>query len=227
MSKIVKIIKSKATVRFMGALLLLAAASFVTAETSSAVDKYHPLENYTVEYTMEGVNTGKKTQYSKQWGNLLCWVEVSELTMPGAPAQKRNEKVITYIEDGQQWIITINQDDNTGTRMKNPMFEGITAGMKDKTPKEFSEQFMKQMGGKEIGEKTVNGEKCTEWEIMGGAKTCITPDQISVESGMNMAGISMKETAVKINRKDGGPKDICDPGDAKLKEIDMSQMLGQ
>ncbi len=227
MSKILNLISLNEAARYLGAILLLAGAFVLLAETGGAAEKYHPLESYTVEYKMEGVNAGEKTHYSQKWGNLVCWVEVSELNMPGAPAQKKNEKVITYVEDGQQWIITINQDDNTGTKMKNPMFEGVTAGMEGKTPKEFSEQFMKQLGGKVIGEKTVNGEKCTEWELMGGARTCITPDQISVESGMDMAGIKMKETAVKINRNDGGPKDICDPGDAKLKEMDMGQMLGQ
>jgi len=215
------------TARSLAYLLLLTTAAVLSAETSSAIEKYHPLENYSVEYTMEGANTGKKTHYSQKWGNLVCWVEVSELTMPGAPAQKKNEKVITYVEDGQQWIITINQDDNTGTKMKNPMFEGVAADMKGKSPREFSEQFMKQMGGKEVGKKTVNGEKCKEWELMGGARTCITPDQISVESAVNMGGISMKETAVKIMRNDGGPKGICDPGDAKLKEMDLSNLMGQ
>lgn len=60
---------------------------------------------------------------------------------------KKNEKVITMIENGDQWIITINLDDNTGTKMKNPIYKGLTAGMEGKSPKEFSEQFMKQMGG--------------------------------------------------------------------------------
>ncbi len=227
MYKIINLINSTGTARFMGALLLLAAATVVSAGTSNAAEKYHPLENYSVEYKMEGMNVGKKSHYSQKWGNLLCWIEVSELSMPGAPTQKRNEKVITYIEDGHQWIITINQNDNTGTKMKNPMFEGIAADMKGKSPQEFSEQFMTQMGGKVVGEKTVNGEKCKEWELMGGARTCITPDQITVESALNMAGISMKETAVKVKRNDGGPKGICDVGDAKLKEMDMSNLMGQ
>lgn len=220
--------KLETIMRFKFQLLLLPAIvlAAVLSENGFAAEKWHPLESYKVEYKMEGVSTGTKTHYSQNYGNLVCWVEVSELNMPGAPAQKKNEKIITYIEDGQQWIITINQDDNTGTKMKNPMFEGIAAQMKGKSTKEFSEEFMKQLGGKEVGEKTVNGEECKEWEITGGAKTCITPDQITVETGVDIAGISMKETAVKVTRNDGGPKGVCEVGDAKLKEIDMSQ-LGQ
>lgn len=199
----------------------------VFSTMSFAAEKWHPLESYTVEYKMEGVNAGTKTHYSQQYGNLVCWVEVSELNMPGAPAQKKNEKIITQIKDGQQWIITINQDDNTGTKMKNPMFEGIASQMKGKSTQEFSEEFMKQLGGKEIGEKTVNGEKCKEWELTGGAKTCITPDQITVETGVDISGIKMKETAVKVTRNDGGPKGVCEVGDATIKEITMGEILEQ
>ena len=135
--------------RIVGAFALLLIIAFViSAQSSRADQKYTKLKNFNVKYKLEGNNVGEKTHYSKDFGRLNCWVEVSELTMPGAGPVKRNEKVITYVKDGEQWIITINQDDNTGTKMKNPLFQGFAASMKGKTPKEFSEQFMTQMGGK-------------------------------------------------------------------------------
>ncbi len=140
---------------------------------------------------------------------------------------KKNEKVISEIKDGEQWITTINLDDNTGTEMKNPIFPGIAKGAKNKNPKEYSEQFMKQMGGTIKREKTINDEKCTGWTLMGGAFTCVTEELIAVESGANMAGIEILETATEVKRNNPGPKGICDKGDAKIKQIDTGQMMGQ
>ncbi|MFB3148197.1 MAG: hypothetical protein ACE10J_05980, partial [Thermodesulfobacteriota bacterium] len=82
-------------------------------------------------------------------------------------------------------------------------------------------------GGKVVGEKTVNGEKCKEWTLMGGASTCVTEDQIVVESKADMAGISISEVATEVNRNDPGPKGICSVGDAKIEEIDLGQMMRQ
>jgi hypothetical protein len=182
----------------------------------------HPLKNYSVNYELGGNTTGSKQQYSLDYGRTICWIEKSETSIIGN-SQKRNVKVITYVKDGDQWIISIELDKNTGTKMKNPMYKAITGGMKGKTPQEI----MKQMGGKVVGEKTVNGEKCKEWTLMGGASTCVTEDQIVVESKADMAGISITEVATEVNRNDPGPKGICSVGDAKIEEIDLGQMMGQ
>jgi hypothetical protein len=182
----------------------------------------HELENYYVTYDISGNAEGSKQHVSQDYGRKLCWIEKSEINVSGNTV-KKNEKIITFLEDGDQWIITINLDDNTGTRMKNPMYKELFAGMKRKSPKEFSEQFMKQMGGKVTGEKTVNDEKCTEWTLMGGATTCVTDDLIAVESGADMAGISIKEVATDVKRNYSGPEGICDIGNAKIKQVDLVQ----
>ena len=203
----------------------LFAVSFA-ANSQAADQKMHPLKNYSVTYELSGNTEGTKSQYSQDYGGTICWIEKSETSIMGN-SQKRNVKIITYVKDGDQWIITIELDNNTGTKMKNPMYKAIAGGMKGKTPKEFSEGVMKQMGGKVVGEKTVNGEKCKEWTLMGGASTCVTEDQIVVESKADMAGISISEVATKVNRNDPGPKGICSVGDAKIEEIDLGQMMGQ
>jgi len=205
---------------------------FTVMTVSFAIDgraseqKMHTLKNFSVNYKLGGNTTGSKQQYYLDYGRTICWIEKSETSIMGN-LQKRNLKVITYVKDGDQWIITIELDNNTGTKMKNPMYKAIAGGMKGKTPKEFSEGFMKQMGGKVVGEKTVNGEKCKEWTLMGGASTCVTEDQIVVESKADMAGISITEVATEVNRNDPGPKGICSVGDAKIEEIDLGQMMGE
>jgi len=199
---------------------------FFATSSQAADQKMHTLKNYSVNYELGGNTTGSKQQYSQDYGRTICWIEKSETSIMGN-SQKRNVKVITYVKDGDQWIITIELDKNTGTKMKNPMYKAIAGGMKGKNPKEFSEGFMKQMGGKVVGEKTVNGEKCKEWTLMGGASTCVTEDQIVVESKADMAGISISEVATEVKRNDPGPKGICDLGNAQIEEMDLGQMMGQ
>lgn len=211
---------------FMALFLTLFLLAFLFTTTVKAEPKMHELENYYVIYDISGNSTGTKKHASQDYGRKQCWIEVSEMNIMGNSV-KKNEKVITMLENGEQWIITINLDDNTGTKMKNPMYPGLTKGMEGKSPKEFGEQFMKQMGGKVVREKTVNNEKCTEWTLMGGAKTCVTDDLISVESGADMAGITILEVATEVKRNDPGPDGICDIGTAKIKEIDLGQMMGQ
>jgi hypothetical protein len=212
---------------YLGAFFIfsLIVASFAT-NSSAADQKMHPLKNYFVNYELSGNTIGSKQQYSQNYGRTICWVEKSETNIMGN-SQKKNEKVISKIEDGDQWIITIDLVKNTGTKMKNPMYAVFAAGMKGKDPKEFSEELMKQMGGKVVGEKTVNSEKCIEWTLMGGATTCVTEDLITVESTANMAGISISEVATEVKRNDSGPQGICSPGDASVKEMDLGQIMGQ
>jgi len=200
--------------------LIIVFTSF--SSNADSTQKMHELESYYVTYKISGNAEGSKQHASQDYGRKQCWIEKSEINIFDNTV-KKNEKVITTLENGDQWIITINLDDNTGTRMKNPMYKELASGMKGKSPKEFGEQFMKQMGGKVVGEKTVNDEKCTEWTLMGGATTCVTDDLIAVESGADMAGISIKEVATEVKRNNPGPEGICDIGNAKIKEMDFGQ----
>ncbi|MEQ9618750.1 MAG: hypothetical protein RIG61_06215 [Deltaproteobacteria bacterium] len=189
--------------------------------------KLHPLKTYSAKYKIEGNVEGEKIQYSKDWGRTICWKEVSEITMANVGSIKKNEKIITLIDNGEQWIYTINLDDNTGTKMKNPMFGEIYKSMQGRDPKEFSEEFMTGMGGKVTGETVVNGEKCKEWELKGGARACVTEDLITVESSVDTAGVSIKETAVEVKRNASEPGDICKIGNAKITETDMRELMKQ
>ena len=213
-------------IKYVIAIFVFSALSISFAINANAEQKYSPLKEYFVNYELKGNSSGTKQHASQDWGRKQCWIEISDMNIMGNSV-KKNEKVIAEIKDGDQWITTINLDDNTGKTMKNPMFGGVAKGMEGKNPKEFSEQFMKEMGGQVKGQKTVNGEKCTEWTLMGGAFTCVTEDLIAVESGANMAGIEILEVATEVKRNNPGPNGICDIGDAKIKEIDINQMMGQ
>ena len=99
-------------------IIFLFAVSFA-ANSQAADQNMHPLKNYSVNYELGGNTTGSKQQYSLDYGRTICWIEKSETSIMGN-SQKRNVKVITYVKDGDQWIISIELDKNTGTKMKNP-----------------------------------------------------------------------------------------------------------
>jgi len=216
-----KLILTRGNIKVITPILVLISLLFLSlAVKTQAQPKMHELENYYVTYEFSGNSTGSKQHASRDFGRKQCWIEKSEMKVEGNSI-KKNEKVITMLQGGDQWLITIDLDNNTGTRMKNPMYGELAASMEGKNPKEFSEQLMRQMGGKIVGEKTVNGEKCTEWTLMSGARTCVTKDLIAVESGADMAGISITETAAEVKRNDPGPEGICDIGDTKIQEVEL------
>ena len=200
-------------------LILFSNAIFSHAQEQ----KYHPLESYTVKYRIEGNSVGEKTEYSGDWGRTLCWTEVTQVKRAGGPPVSINEKVTTRITGGEQWIIKINLDDNTGTKVKNPVFPEIYKRIKGKDPAEFTKEFMTKTGAKRVGEKTVGGEKCTEWELGKGARTCITEDLVRVESSLVLDTLSVKETAVEVKRNVPEPEGICGTGAAVITETDLKE----
>ena len=213
--------------KYILAALILLSVGIGDIPSYAQEQKYHPLESYEVKYKIEGNSTGEKTEYSGDWGRTLCWMEVSEVKLPeGAPA-KINEKVITKIEGGEQWIVQINLDDNSGTRVRNPMFPEIYKRIKGKDPQVFTKEFMTNAGAKPIGEKTVGGEKCTEWVLGKGATTCLTDDLVRVESSLVLDKLTVKETAVELKRNVPAPPDICSVGNAVITESVIRDKEGE
>ncbi|MEW6143874.1 MAG: hypothetical protein AB1598_02535 [Thermodesulfobacteriota bacterium] len=197
-----------------------------THHSHAQEQKYHPLESYMVKYKVEGNSTGEKTEYSGEWGRTLCWTETTEVKIPDGDPFRINEKVITRITGGEQWIIKIDLDKNTGTKVKNPMFPEIYKRIKGKDPAEFTKEFMANTGAKPGVEKTVGGEKCREWDIGEGARTCLTGDLVRVESSLVLEKLSVKETAVDVKRNVPEPADICGTGGAVITETAIQEKPG-
>jgi hypothetical protein len=204
----------------ISSLVLLIGATY---QADAQEQKYHPLESYTINYRIEGNSTGEKTEYSGDWGRTLCWTETVQVKRAGGTPFTINEKVITKITGGEQWIIKISLDDNKGTKVKSPVFPEIYNRIKGKDPAEFTKELMTNSGAKRVGEKTVGGEKCTEWELGEGARTCITEDLVRVESSLVLGDISVKETAVEVKRDVPEPDGICGTGGAVITETNLKE----
>ena len=208
--------------------LLFVAASVFTALPASAQDPaLHPLEKYYVKYKAEGNATGEKIQFSQDYGRKICLKENLQITMPEIGSVKRNEKMVSWIENGERWIVVVNLDDNTGTKFKDPTFAKISESLKGKDPKQFNQQQLMSMGGTVTGKKTVSGEQCSVWSFPQGIEMCITDDFIMLETVANVQDLKVNETAVEVKRNSPEPAGLCDLTGVTITERDINQMMQQ
>ncbi len=197
------------------AVLILAAFTASCSKDKEPEQKFHEVKEFTVKYDLTGARKGQKTIYSQDWGR--CVTQIIE-----------NQKMISLMEDGQQYVVSIDLANNTGTKMKNPIYQQLIESLDAKTPKEFNMALLEKMGGKVVGEKTIAGNDCSQWEMMNGAqKTCITEDGIILESISNINGTESGEIVVDLKRGTTDGVDACSTGDAVIEEIDITQMLQQ
>lgn len=175
--------------------------------------KFHEVKDYTIKYKLEGAREGQRLVYSQDWGK--CVMEITG-----------NQKIIASMEDGQQFVTSINIDSNTGTKMANPIYQSLLESLNAKTPKEFNFAILEKMGGKVVGEKTILGNKCEVWEMGEGVqKTCLTEDGIILESESSVSGAERRQVATEVIRGSTEGVDACDPGDAKIDVKEMNQLL--
>jgi len=81
----------------------------------------------------------------------------------------------------------VNLDDNTATKMENPMLKGFEG--QDLT--EMGEKMLKQMGGKKIGSEKFLGRPTEIWEIKQmGTKSWIWKG-VPLKSELNMMGMKI------------------------------------
>ncbi|MGH7884894.1 MAG: hypothetical protein ACRENO_04265 [Thermodesulfobacteriota bacterium] len=189
-----------------------------------ALDKFHSYENYKTTYKLEGVKTGEKIFCSRNWGNEKVQIERVAINISPNETKKNNQKVITKIIDGEQWIYSINLDDNTGTKAKNPSFPALKESIKGKDPAEFGKFFLKQLGGEIIGKKEILGIKCDIWKI-SVLQTCVSDKGIALETRSDNP--KLVETATSIDTANTCSQDQFDVGDAKIKEIDINSLKQQ
>jgi len=173
---------------------------------------FHEVKDYTIKYKLEGAKEGERLVYSQDWGK--CVMEITG-----------NQKIIASMEDGQQFVTSINLDSNTGTKMANPIYQSLQESLNAKTPKEFNFAILEKMGGKVVGEKTILGNKCEVWEMGEGVQTtCLTEDGIILESESSVSGTDRRQVATEVIRGSTEGVDACDPGDAKIERKNMNQI---
>ena len=187
--------------RAAAAAALLAFAGAAQATASDA--RFYGLESFTVVYESAGMQTGTKTIHARENGKVRAEISDLQIKMGGMTIPPKKLRTVT---NGAE-IVTIDLATNTGTRMTNPLYDRMAAGMEGKSGLDVGMDFMKALGGSQTGEtRTIAGAACSVWTIPSLMQEhCITDDGITLFTSSNLAGMNMSETAVEYRPGDGGP----------------------
>ena len=118
--------------------------------------KRYGVKQTCIEYTVNGdMQSGTEVLYFDQWGAREAKYEMK--TTEDGPMKIKENKV-GFLEGTMHYMV--NLDDNTGTKMENPMLKGLEG--QDLT--EVDKKMMKQMGGKKIGTENFLGKQTDIWE---------------------------------------------------------------
>ena len=155
---------------FLGLLVL---SSFV-----HATPKLHPVKEACVSYEMSGqMQNGTTTRCHRKYG--YEQYEIQNITVGIAGfTQTTNQHTITIGDT----IYAIDLDKNTGTKTKNPMYEGLVENMQDKDPKEMSDAFIQGMGFNPTGtSQSIAGHECNDYNSAQLGTVCLTDDGLMLK----------------------------------------------
>ena len=196
------------------------ASSDDSQESSSGGEsmRRYAIKSGVIEYKVSGIQTGTETIYFDDWGMKEAKYSKTELKMAGI-SQKVDQ--ITYI-DGE-WNYTYDVAQNTGTKLKNPLFDMLAKNMDEKDMKALGEKMMKGMGGEKIGQEEVLGKTCDVWEIKQfKSKTWVWKNiPLKTESKM-MQILTIEATNFEENASVAADK-LSPPKDVEFK--DMTEMM--
>lgn len=184
---------------------LAAALALIAGGPAAAEDiRFYPLESFSIVYRHEGTQTGTTVLHSRNYGHLRAELRDLTLTFAGLNQVQKERAVI----DGRT-ITTVNLQTNTATRIENPIYDQIVAGIARQGGDGLAAglAFIRAMGGAETGEtKTIAGETCNVWTIPAlQQQHCIAPDGLPLEVTSKLGGIPLAQVAVEVRRGDGGP----------------------
>jgi hypothetical protein len=203
----------------------IAAAAMMIAPAAGAIE-LHPLEAYTVEYEVGGSKPGTIVEHSRNHGNQQARITDTTMTMAGMRIREHTRVII----DGAS-VTTVDLEKKTVTRTTNPLYESMTARMKDKDGMELAHEMMRATGFAPSGAtETILGESCEVWRhAQIGQEVCFTADGLTLRSDLKMGPVSVSMRATKVQRGDGGDDSLYQVPEG-MKEVqapDLGQLMGR
>ena len=161
------------------AITAVAAAFFsATAQANDATPKLHPTEAACITYESSGqMMTGTTTRCHRDYAHEVYEIVNTNISFAGI-TQSQNQHTITIGE----WIYAINLETNTGTKTKNPMYDGLVSALKDSSPEEMTAVFLNAMNMTDTGQsKTVVGVSCRVYTSAMMGTVCLTDGGLMLE----------------------------------------------
>lgn len=162
---------------------------------ATAQDGFYPTEYGTVEYTVEGMQTGTMTRYWRDWGREQAEYQDLSLSVSGITQETKSWTITT-----PETVTNIDLVTNQGTQIANPMANAYD--MSEEELEDINQTMMQNMGGQMVGTDTVAGQDCEVWDLdMAGGTMCLwegVPLSNSAGGGMfTMTALSIDtDTAV-------------------------------
>ena len=159
--------------------------------------RLHPVEKACIEYELSGqMQSGTTVRCHRDYAYEQYEIQDITAGMMGI-TQETNQHVITIGDT----IYSINLDTNTGTKTKNPMYEGLVSSLEDSSPEEMSATFLSAMGFTPTGDTmTILDETCQVYNSSMMGNACLTEDGLMLEQNF-MGNVTR---AVSVDRSTGG-----------------------
>lgn len=175
----------------------LVTASCVTGVHADDTPKLHPLEAACVEYEAKGqMMNGTTTRCHRNYAYEQYEIQDTKVGF-GNFTQSQKQHTITIGDT----IYAIDLSNNTGTKTKNPMYEGIVSSLENQSAEEMGEAFVAAMGFTPTGAtKTIADMECSVHNAQQMGTVCLTDDGLMLEQSF----MGNTTTAVNVTVGDGG-----------------------
>ena len=168
-----------------------------------------PFKNAIIDSKISGTMNGEKTIYIKDYGKIKA--EHSNTSMEMFGVRQQQKEIIVTTPD---WVYTINQLENTGTKQANlkkfmiQEFNSLSKTEQKKVVKNAESQGIATIEGMEgILEKNaakIMGYSCDKVTTAGTIVYTISKTDLVLKMNGNMMGVQMNQVATNI-RKESAP----------------------
>lgn len=194
-----------------------------TSVTKGDIDKRYGLESAIVKYKITGSQKGDRTLYFENWG--MKQADYTNATISIAGFSKSTNIVSIMKDDG---LYTLDLENKTGTKTKNPVTEEQEKLKYEKNFNEFGEQMLLSMGAEKTGTGSVLGRECDIYEIKSIGTSLWVWKWITLKSVTETSGFKIVSEATEINTNVNIPDDKFEiPDDFVINEVDLDNIEDQ
>lgn len=188
--------------------------------TKSNFQKRYGIKSAIIEYELSGLQQGSKTLYFDDWG--MRQAEYTRMILSvGGYTKAMN---IVDIIDGE-YEYKINLDQNSGTKVRNPIIKEMEALKYEKGFNEFGEQMILKMGAEKTGKETLLGKDCDVYEIAKSHTKLWVWEWIILKSETQTKTLNIVTEAKKIDVNVPIPSEKFKvPEKAVLNEVDLDNI---
>ncbi len=180
--------------------LLFAISALLVAAPAAQADKtprLHPTEAACVFYESSGqMMNGTITHCHRDHAYEQYEIQNTEIGFAGI-TQTQNQHTITIGE----WIYAIDLSTNSGTKTKNPFYQGIVDALDDSSSEDMTAAFMDAMAMTATGQtKMIANTQCSVYNSSMMGTVCMTDGGLMLEQSF----MGMTQTATSVSIGDGG-----------------------